>query len=367
MKFEMESPAQYLVVLVALQSHKAPAVGIELAVFLPLRRHLIGKVADDPEGIPVLHHTEVAVYRGKEVVEHPGRSEAVPFPDALLAVPHNPVADIDAVALEPGTDELPTQGNMLLVALRRVHPVAIFLVELLFAQGHVGEACFQVIHDPPHIVHKTAVAHSAGIHLPVVKFIEVVVFLYLPKLVAQTGTAPVLAVEDDGLPGLDNGLPFMFLGNQHHVLGRVGIVDPHKDIQQVVPFLPRRETFLDKFTIMGITPVQITRREISLDVPGYEPAIPREIVRHLPDVPHQSLDGLIGAKAYTVVEGSVGQSLFDLRPHEPVKMELHHLAGHQTGDDLTRPRPWRNESIKKGGKGSVVHILQEPRQVSLPV
>ena len=128
MKFEMESPAQYLVVLVALQSHKAPAVGIELAVFPPLRRHLIGKVADDPEGIPALHHTEVAVYRGKEVVEHPGRSEAVPFQDALIAVPHNPVADIDAVALEPGTDEFPTQGNMLLVALRRVHPVAIFLV-----------------------------------------------------------------------------------------------------------------------------------------------------------------------------------------------------------------------------------------------
>lgn len=353
--------------LVALQSHKAPAVGIKLAVFPPLRRHLIGQVADDPEGIPVLHHTEVAVYRGKEVVEHPGRSEAVPFPDALLAVPHNPVADIDAVALEPGTDELSTQGNMLLVALRRVHPVSKFLVELLFAQGHVGEACFQVIHDPPHIVHKTAVAHSADIHLPVVEIIEVVVFLDLPVLVAQTGTATVLAVEDNGLLGPDNGLPFVPRGNQHHVIGWIGIVDPHKDIQQVVPFLPLRETFLDKFTIMGITPVQITRREISLDVPGYEPAILREIVGHIPDVLHQSLDGFVRTKSHTIIEGAVGQSLFDLRPHEPVKMILHNLSRHQTGNDLAGSWPGCNKSIKKGGKGSVVHILQEPRQVSLPV
>ena len=119
--------------LVALSGHEAPAVRIELAVFPPLRRHLICQVADDPESIPVFHHTEVTVYRGKEMVEHPGRSEAFPFTDTLLAVPHNPVADIDAVALEPGTDELPAQGHMLLVALRRVHPVAIFFVELLFA------------------------------------------------------------------------------------------------------------------------------------------------------------------------------------------------------------------------------------------
>lgn len=367
MKFEIESSAQYLVVLVALQSHKAPAVGIELAVFPPLRHHLIGQVADDPEGIPVLHHTEVAVYRGKEVVEHPWRSEAVPFPDALIAVPHNPVADIDAVALKPGTDELPTKGNMLLVALRRVHPVSKFLVELLFAQGHVGEACFQVIHDPPHIVHKAAVEHSADIHLPVVKIIEVVVFLDLPILVTQTGAATVLAAEDDGPPGLDNGLPFMFRGNQHYVLGRVGIIDPHKDIQQVVPFLPLREAFLDKFTIMGITPVQVTRREISLNVPGYEPAIPREIVGHLPDVLHQSLDCLIGAKAYAIIESAVGQSLFDLRPHELVKMELHNLSRRQTGNDLSGSWPRFNKGVKKGGKGAVVHILQEPRQVSLPV
>ena len=352
---------------VALSGHKAPAVGIELAVFPPLRSHLICQVADDPEGIPVLHHTEVAVYRGKKVVEHPGRSEAVPFSDTLLAVPHNPVADIDAVALEPGTDELPAQGNMLLVALRRVHPVAIFLVELLFAQGHVGEACFQVIHNPPHIVHETAVAHSADIHLPMVKIIEVVVFLYLPILVAQTGTASVLAVEDYGLPGLDNRLPFVPRGNQHHVLGRERVIHPHKDIQQVVTLRPLRETFLDKFSIVGIAPVQITRREIPLNIPRNQPAVPGVVVGHLPDVLHQPLYGFVRTVAHTIIEGAVGQSLLDHRPHEPVKMELHHLAGHQTGYNLTRPWSWRNESIKKGGKGAVVHILQEPRQVSLPV
>lgn len=353
--------------LVALSGHEAPAVGIELAVFLPLRSHLICQVADDPESIPVLHHTEVAVYRGKKVVEHPGRSEAVPFPDTLLAVPHNPVADIDAVALEPGTDELPAQGNILLVALRRVHLIPILLEQLLFAQSHVGEACFQVIHNPPHIVHKTAVAHSAGIYLPMVKVIEVVVFLYLPELICEAGTATVLAVEDDGLPGLDNRLPFVPRGDQHHVIGRERVIHPHKDIQQVVTFLTLRETLLDKFSIMGVAPVQITRREISLDVPGYEPAIPSEVVGHLPDVLHQPLDGFVWSVAHTIIEGTVGQSLLDHRPHEPVKMELHHLAGHQAGYDLTRPWSWRNESIKKGGKGAVVHILQEPRQVSLPV
>ena len=69
MKFEMESSTQYLVMRVALSGHKALAVLIELAVSHPLRSHHIGQLAHNPEGVPVLHHTEVAVHRGYEPVQ----------------------------------------------------------------------------------------------------------------------------------------------------------------------------------------------------------------------------------------------------------------------------------------------------------
>ena len=301
------------------------------------------------------------------MVEHPGRSEAVPFPDTLLAVPHNPVADIDAVALEPSTDELPTQGNMLLVALRRVHPVAIFLVELLFAQGHMGEACFQVIHHPPHIVHETAVVHTAGIYLPMVKAIEVVVLLDLPELISEAGSSSVLPVEYHALSRLHNRLPFMLWGDQYCMLCRIGIDYAPQYVQQVVSLLSGLKALLDEPAVLLVAAVQVTRREIPLNIPRNQPAVPGVVARHLSYILQQSLYSFVWSVADTIVEGSVGQPLLDFRPHKPVKMELHHLAWHQTGDDLTRPRPWRYESVKKGGKGSVIDILKQPRQVSLPV
>ena len=73
MKFEIILFTQYLVMRVTLSGHEAPAVLIELAVSHPLRSYHIGQLAHNPEGVPVLHHPEVAVHRCYEPVQDPWR------------------------------------------------------------------------------------------------------------------------------------------------------------------------------------------------------------------------------------------------------------------------------------------------------
>ena len=65
----------------------------------------------------------------------------------------------------------------------------------------MSQARLKIVHHPPHIVDKTAIAHAALHNLPSVKIGKLVVLLHLPELIAEARPVAVVAVEDDRLAG----------------------------------------------------------------------------------------------------------------------------------------------------------------------
>jgi hypothetical protein len=65
---------------------------------------------------------------------------------------------------------------------------------------------------------------SAGIHLEMVKVIQVEVFLHLPELITQARAVPGITVEDDGFAILYNFSPEMTRGAQNGIQARICVV-----------------------------------------------------------------------------------------------------------------------------------------------
>lgn len=146
---------------------------------------------------------------------------------------------------------------MLLIPLAWVHLIAELLQQHLFAGGDVGESGLQVLHYPDHIIHKSCVMKSAGVHLKPVKLRQRVVLLYLPELVAEAGSVFRVVIEDYAFPGGYNVIPSVSRSPKMRVFLRIGIVDSLKNIQQVVLLVFILDTLFYERLVTLIRAVQI--------------------------------------------------------------------------------------------------------------
>ena len=146
---------------------------------------------------------------------------------------------------------------MLLIPLARVHLIAELLQQHLFAGGDVGKPGLEILHHPDHIIHKSCVMKSAGVHLKPVKLRQCKVLLHLPELVAEAGSVFRVVIEDNAFPGGYDVVPSESRRPQTRVLLRIGIIDSLKNIQQVVLLVFILDTLFYEGTITLVGAVQI--------------------------------------------------------------------------------------------------------------
>ena len=147
------------------------------------------------------------------------------------------------------TEQALSLGVVLLITLSWMHDIAELLLEHPLRECDVGKSGLEVVNHPPHVVHEASVVHPAGLHLEAVELGKVVVLLDLPELVPETCAVPVVSVEYHRLARGDDFVVSVSRSHQPCVVLRIGVVDPHKDIKQVVPLLSRREAAHHEVTV----------------------------------------------------------------------------------------------------------------------
>lgn len=173
----------------------APAAVIVEAVPPPFRRYPLDNVADDAVGVQPFHPSEITVDTGREVAYVRYANMAVPPTNPAEAAIDDRVVNVDAVKAKRRADKLASLRVMLAVAFVGVHLVAVFIAEFAFALCDMRKASLLVGEDPPHIIHEAAIMYAAGIDLPMVEVVKVVVLRYLPMLVAEGCAVVEIVVE----------------------------------------------------------------------------------------------------------------------------------------------------------------------------
>lgn len=230
----------------------APAEVVVEAVPPPFRRYPLDKVADDAVSVHPFHPSEITVDTGREVADVRYARVAVPPANLPEASVDYGVVYIDAVDAERRADELAALCIVLAIALVLVHLIAVFVPKFPPALGDMVEPLLFVGEYPPHIIDKAAIMYTAGIDLPMVEVVKVVVLRHLPMLVAEGCAVAEVKIEGYALMFRNERIPHparTFLAGMD---GRIAPRCSQQDIEQVIADLALLDVALDKRAVVVV-------------------------------------------------------------------------------------------------------------------